>query len=69
MLAELTQQQIVGRIPVVLPDSSVLYAYLMMIQPGILELLRDLPVSAGLTIRRDIRGVEEIYSLGCLERR
>jgi len=29
MLAELTQQQIVGRIPVVLPDTSVLYAYLM----------------------------------------
>ena len=67
MLAELTQQQIVGRIHVVLPDSSVLYAYLMyvhtkmMIQPGILKLLRDLP--ADLTIQRDIRGVEEFYSL------
>ena len=33
----------------------------MMIQPGILKLLRDLP--ADLTIQRDIRGVEEFYSL------
>ena len=35
----------------------------MQIQPEILELLRDLPVSVGLAIRRDIRGVEEFYSL------
>ena len=27
------------------------------------ELLRDLPVSDGLAIRRDILGVEEFYSL------
>ena len=30
----------------------------MFIQPGILEILHDLPVSAGLSIRRDVRGVE-----------
>jgi len=33
------------------------------VQPGIVELLRDLPVSAGLAIRRDVRGIEEFYSL------
>ena len=65
----LDKQQIVGRIPVVLPYSPVLYAYpmyvhtKMTIQPEILELLLHLPVSACLTIRRDIRGVEEFYSL------
>jgi len=31
----------------------------MTVQPELLDLLRDLPVSAGLAIRRDIRGVEE----------
>ena len=35
----------------------------MTVQAGIIELLRELPVSAGLAIRRDIRGVEEFYSL------
>ena len=35
----------------------------MTVQPEIIELLRDLPVSAGLAIQRDIRGVEEFYSL------
>jgi hypothetical protein len=42
------------------------YRYLvkkMEIQPEILDLLRDLPVSAGLAIRRDLQGVEEFYSL------
>ena len=65
----LDKQQILGRIPVVLPDSPVLYAYpmyvhtKMTIQPGILESLHDLPVSASLTIQRDIWGVKEFYSL------
>jgi len=35
----------------------------MTVQSGIVELLRDLPVSAGLAIWRDVRGVEEFYSL------
>ena len=35
----------------------------MSVQPGILDLLRDLPVSTGLGVRRDIRGVQEFYSL------
>jgi len=35
----------------------------MTIQSEILELLHDLPVSASLAIQRDIRGVEEFYSL------
>ena len=35
----------------------------MSVQPGILDLLRDLPVSAGLGVRRDIRGVQEFYLL------
>ena len=35
----------------------------MVVQDGILDLLRDLPVSAGLSIRRDVGGVEEFYSL------
>ena len=35
----------------------------MSIQNGILDLLRDLLVSAGLAIRRDVGGVEEFYSL------
>ena len=35
----------------------------MSVQQGILELLRNLPVSAGLGIRRDVRGIEEFYSL------
>ena len=35
----------------------------MAVQTGILELLRDLPVSSGLAIRRDVGGVEEFYSL------
>ena len=35
----------------------------MQIQPEILELLGDLPATAGLAILRDIRGVEEFYSL------
>ena len=35
----------------------------MEIQPEILDLLRDLPVSASLAIRRDLQGVEEFYSL------
>ena len=35
----------------------------MSVQPEIIDLLRDLPVSAGLAIRRDVRGVEEFYSL------
>ena len=35
----------------------------MTVQPELVELLRDLPVSAGLAIRRDIREVEEFYSL------
>ena len=35
----------------------------MTVQKGILELLRDLPVSSGLAIRRDVGGVEEFYSL------
>ena len=29
----------------------------------VIEILRYLPVSAGLSIRRDIQGVEEFYSL------
>ena len=70
----LDKQQILGRIHVVLPDSPVLYAYLMYvhtkmtIQPGNLELLHDLPVSACLTIRRDIRGLRS-FTHWCLERR
>ena len=35
----------------------------MTVQPEIIELLRDLTVSAGVAIRRDIQGVEEFYSL------
>ena len=35
----------------------------MTVQPEIIELLHDLPMSAGLAIQRDIRGVEEFYSL------
>lgn len=35
----------------------------MTIQPEILELLRNLPVSDGLAIRRDNQGVDEFYSL------
>ena len=35
----------------------------MTVQQGILDLLRDLPVSAGLGVRRDVRGIEEFYSL------
>ena len=35
----------------------------MRVQQGILELLHNFPVSAGLGIRRDVRGIEEFYSL------
>ena len=35
----------------------------MSVQSGILDILSDLPVSAGLAIRRDVSGVEEFYSL------
>jgi len=35
----------------------------MTVQPELLEFLRDLPVAAGLAVRRDVRGVEEFYSL------
>ena len=35
----------------------------MVIQPEILDLIRDLPVVTGLAIRRDVQGVEEFYSL------
>ena len=35
----------------------------MTVQQGILKILRNLPVSAGLGIRRDVRGIEEFYSL------
>ena len=35
----------------------------MTVQEGILEILRELPVSSGLAIRRDVGGVEEFYSL------
>ena len=35
----------------------------MSIQPEILDLLQCLPVSAGLGVRRDVRGVQEFYSL------
>ena len=35
----------------------------MTVQERILEILRDLPVSSGLAIRRDVGGVEEFYSL------
>jgi len=34
----------------------------MSVQSGIIEILRYLPVSARLSIQRDIRGVEELYS-------
>jgi len=34
----------------------------MSVQPGLLNLLRDLPVSAGLGVRRDVREIEEFYS-------
>ena len=34
----------------------------MTVQEGILEILRDLPVSSGLAIWRDVGGVEEFYS-------
>ena len=34
----------------------------MTVQSGIVQLLRGLPVSAGLAIRRDVRGAEEFYS-------
>ena len=34
----------------------------MTLQSGIVQLLCDLPVSAGLAIRRDVRGAEEFYS-------
>ena len=33
------------------------------VQPEILDLLRCLPVSAGLGVRRDVRGVQEFFSL------
>ena len=32
-------------------------------RPGILDIIRNLPVSTGLAIRRDIRGVEDFSSL------
>ena len=35
----------------------------MVVQKGILELLRDLPVSSRLAIQRDVGGVERFYSL------
>ena len=35
----------------------------MKVQPEILDLLRDLPVAAGLAVRRDLQGIEEFYSL------
>ena len=35
----------------------------MTVQPGILDLLQYLPVSAGLGVRRDVRGVQEFLSL------
>ncbi len=35
----------------------------MSVQPELIEFLRDLPVAAGLAVRRDVRGVEEVYSL------
>ncbi len=35
----------------------------MSVQPELIEFLRDLPVAAGLAVRRDVRGVEEFYSL------
>ena len=35
----------------------------MTVQQGILDLLRDLPVSARLGVRRDVRGIEDFYSL------
>ena len=35
----------------------------MTVQEGILEILRELPLSSGLAIRRDVGGVEEFYSL------
>ena len=35
----------------------------MKIQPEILDLLKCLPVSAGLGVRREVRGVQEFYSL------
>ena len=35
----------------------------MEVQPEILDLLRDLPVAAGLAVRRDLQGIEEFYSL------
>ena len=35
----------------------------MVIQPEILDLIRDLPVVTGLAIRRDLQGVEDFYSL------
>ena len=35
----------------------------MSVQPEILDLLRCLPVSARLGVRRDVRGVQEFYSL------
>ena len=35
----------------------------MEVQSEILDLIRDLPVAAGLAIRRDLQGVEEFYSL------
>ena len=42
------------------------YQYIMkemVIQPEILDLIRDLPVVTGLVIRRDLQGVEEFYFL------
>ena len=35
----------------------------MKVQDGLLCILRDLPVSTGLGVQRDIRGIEEFYSL------
>ena len=33
------------------------------VQPGLLEVLRDLPVCSGVGVRRDVVGIEEFYSI------
>ena len=35
----------------------------MEVQPELLELIRDIPICTGLGVRRDIKGIEEFYSI------
>ena len=39
------------------------YVRRMEVQPELLELIRDIPICTGLRVRRDIKGIEEFYSI------